>query len=58
MLRFEQKAQLGEWRQPQCALYAGHFSAWGGGGQEQSLTGPAESMHSAKMCLFGLLVHT
>lgn len=52
MLPFEQKAQLGERRQPQRAesMLDAYFGAWGAGGQEEILTGPAESMYSAKIC--------
>ena len=45
MLPFEQKAQLGEQRQPQCAesLLETRFGARGAGVQEGILAGPAES---------------
>lgn len=58
MLRFEQKAQLAERRQPQRAesRLDTYFGAWAAGGQEEILTGPAESMISAKMCSLSLIL--
>lgn len=58
MLRFQQKAQLAEWRQPQRAesRLDTYFGAWGAGGQEEILTGPAENMIPVKTCSLSFIL--